>query len=229
MSPCSKREHSSNRETYVSRGIWRYGSQLPWRCAETFACFNQRCHGNVAIPPLDNSFCNYADDTPGGHFEMNTNVQTRSRRTDEGGARSSELAGCGQRLGERRRSEQLIQLTGDKSPPPYGIVPMIAEHVRSNGLVEILQLRSEYLRFFAVLDHFLYLIPKRENRSEEEVRVFDQIARFAFRFGLIKAFEESTGAITSVRHDSSHGVLQLAPLSTPILLVTSHAHNTDSR
>lgn len=27
------------------------------------------------IPPLDNSFCNYADDTPGGHFEMNTVAQ----------------------------------------------------------------------------------------------------------------------------------------------------------
>lgn len=104
----------SSRETHVSRGIWRYGSQLPWRCAETFACFNQRCHGNVAIPPLDNSFCNYADDTPGGHFEMNTGVQTRNRRSGAGDARSSELVGCGQRLGERRRSEQLIQLTGDK-------------------------------------------------------------------------------------------------------------------
>lgn len=27
------------------------------------------------IPPLDNSFCNYVDDTLGGHFEMNTNGQ----------------------------------------------------------------------------------------------------------------------------------------------------------
>lgn len=27
------------------------------------------------IPPLDNSFCNYADDTPGGHFEMNAVAQ----------------------------------------------------------------------------------------------------------------------------------------------------------
>lgn len=29
------------------------------------------------IPPLDNSFCNYVDDTLGGHFEMNTTVQCK--------------------------------------------------------------------------------------------------------------------------------------------------------
>lgn len=26
-------------------------------------------------PPLDNSFCNYVDDTPGGHFGMSADVQ----------------------------------------------------------------------------------------------------------------------------------------------------------
>lgn len=29
------------------------------------------------IPPLDNSFCNYADDTPGGHFETNAAAQLK--------------------------------------------------------------------------------------------------------------------------------------------------------
>lgn len=29
------------------------------------------------IPPLDNSFCNYVDDTLGGHFEMNTSAQCK--------------------------------------------------------------------------------------------------------------------------------------------------------
>lgn len=98
----------------VSRGIWRYGSQLPWRCAETFACFNQRCHGNVAIPPLDNSFCNYVDDTPGGHFEMNTNIQVCRGCGGYDARPSIALDEHGQRLAVCRRSEQLIQLTGDK-------------------------------------------------------------------------------------------------------------------
>lgn len=54
------------------------------------------------IPPLDNSFCNYVDDTPGGHFEMNAGDQRSGRRFASVPTSRVRLGGCRKRfLGPR--------------------------------------------------------------------------------------------------------------------------------
>lgn len=66
------------------------------------------------IPPLDNSFCNYVDDTLGGHFEMNTDDQVASFRlfTEQRSRRHRRPDAAA--VFRARGSGQLIQLTGDK-------------------------------------------------------------------------------------------------------------------
>lgn len=64
-------EQCSSRETSSS-----LAHRLPWQYAarrRSLVLINAVMA--TQIPPLDNSFCNYADDTPGGHFEMNIVAQ----------------------------------------------------------------------------------------------------------------------------------------------------------
>lgn len=47
------------------------------------------------IRPLGNSFCNYADDTLGGHFEINANDQsTASKLLVSSKMSTTEMDGC---------------------------------------------------------------------------------------------------------------------------------------
>lgn len=62
------------------------------------------------IPPLDNSFCNYVDDTLGGHFEMNAFAQ---RTVGDGAATRTSITVLGD-WARAWKSGELIQLTGDK-------------------------------------------------------------------------------------------------------------------
>lgn len=87
-------------------------------CApEIFACFNQP--GAVMatqIRPLGNSFCNYADDTLGGHFEINADDQIVACRVREGVATPTTRRVRMYRAPCRsvRRPQRLIQLRLDK-------------------------------------------------------------------------------------------------------------------
>lgn len=55
------------------------------------------------IPPLDNSFCNYVDDTPGGHFEMNTSAQIAGFQVFTGRRNKKQMTGWKERFQSPRK------------------------------------------------------------------------------------------------------------------------------
>lgn len=67
--------------------------KFPWRYAENSLVLIKAVMA-TEIPPLDNSFCNYVDDTLGGHFEMNTGAQRERYYVFNGNELKTQAGGC---------------------------------------------------------------------------------------------------------------------------------------